>query len=324
MKNIILKILIIGAGQIGSRHLQGAIKNKNQLSITVVDTSQAALKLSKKRAIEIKLGNPKTTITYKKKIPKNKIFDICIVSTNADNRAKVTIDLLNSCELNYLVFEKVVFQKKEDFENISKILKKKSVNAWVNCPRRTYQIYRNIKKKIDLNLPVKMEVTGSSWGMACNSIHFIDLFLYLIEDSNFRITKNNFSKKIFESKRGKNFYEISGSMKVANRKHSLLISCKIRKENSLYVRIKNGNIENTLDENNKILIENSNGSIKSKRINVPYQSDLTGKLIDSLINKRCKLVSYEISAKNHIPLLKTIKSHLSKILERELSECPIT
>ena len=73
-----------------------------------------------------------------------------------------------------------------------------------------------------------------------------------------------------------------------------------------------------------IWIKNTNGLIKSKKINIPYQSDITGKLIDNLINKRCRLVSYENSSKNHIPLLKTIKSHLSKILKRKLNECPIT
>jgi hypothetical protein len=324
MKKIVVKILIIGAGQIGSRHLQGALTNRNELSITVVDPSPSALKLSRERAKEIKFGNPKTTVAYTKKIPKNKTFEVCIVSTNADKRAKVTIDLLASCNLSYLVFEKVVFQKKKDFEIISKILKKKDVNAWVNCPRRMFNIYKEIRKKIDLNLPVNMEVTGSSWGMTCNAIHFIDLFSYFINDSNFIITEKNFSKNIFESKRGKNFYEISGSMKGINGKHSILISCEESKKNSLYIKIKNGNIENTVDENKKIWIKNTNGLIKSKKINIPYQSDITGKLIDNLINKRCRLVSYENSSKNHIPLLKTIKSHLSKILKRKLNECPIT
>ena len=57
MENNIVNILIVGAGQIGSRHLQGAVKIKNQLSITVVDISSIALKLSqnivKKKCLEI-------------------------------------------------------------------------------------------------------------------------------------------------------------------------------------------------------------------------------------------------------------------------------
>ena len=324
MESNIQKILIIGAGQIGSRHLQGAITNKKHLIITVVDISPVALKLSKKRAKEKKFGNKKTTVIYKTKIPKNKFFDVCIISTNADKRAKVTLDLLAYCKIRYLVFEKVVFQKKQDFKTISKILKKKEINAWVNCPRRTFHIYRDIKKKINLNIPLKMEVTGSSWGMACNSIHFIDLFSYMVNDTNFIITEKNFSKNVFKSKRGKNFYEINGSMKGTNRKHSLIISCKENKDYSLNVKIKNGNIEHTVDENKKICIKNINGLMKSQKIKIPYQSDVTGKIIDSLINKKCRLVSYENSSKHHILLLETIKSHLSRILRRKLSRCPIT
>ena len=159
-----------------------------------------------------------------------------------------------------------------------------------------------------------MEVSGSSWGMACNTIHFIDLFSYLINDANFIVTKKNFSNNIYQSKRGKNFYEINGLMKGINGKHSLSISCDESKKSSLYIKI-NGNIENIVDENHKIWTKNINGLIKSYKINLPFQSDLTGKLIDDLIHKRCRLTTYANSTKNHIPLLKTIKSHLSKILK---------
>ena len=56
-------------------------------------------------------------------------------------------------------------------------------------------------------------------------------------------------------------------------------------KSSLYIKIKNGNIENIVDENHKIWTKNINGLIKSYKINLPFQSDLTGKLIDDLIIK---------------------------------------
>ena len=42
-------IAIIGAGQIGSRHLQGLTKIKQSINITVIDPNPAALKMAKKR-----------------------------------------------------------------------------------------------------------------------------------------------------------------------------------------------------------------------------------------------------------------------------------
>ena len=49
MNKNIIKILIVGAGNIGSRHLEGAVKNKNQLSLVIFDKSEKALDLSKKK-----------------------------------------------------------------------------------------------------------------------------------------------------------------------------------------------------------------------------------------------------------------------------------
>ena len=57
MESNIVNILNVGAGQISSRYLQGVVKIKKQLLITVVDISSIALKLSqnivKKKLLEI-------------------------------------------------------------------------------------------------------------------------------------------------------------------------------------------------------------------------------------------------------------------------------
>ena len=50
MKNIV----IVGSGQLGSRHLQGVLKyNKEKLAVYVMDPSQDALEVSKERATEV-------------------------------------------------------------------------------------------------------------------------------------------------------------------------------------------------------------------------------------------------------------------------------
>ena len=46
--NSAIKVLIVGGGQIGSRHLQGALKSTHRLSITIVDPSLSSLELSKR------------------------------------------------------------------------------------------------------------------------------------------------------------------------------------------------------------------------------------------------------------------------------------
>ena len=108
------KVLIIGGGKIGSRHLQGILLSKNNLEITVVDPSVESLNLCRIRANEIIFKNTNRNIIYKNLIPKNERFEICIISTTADIRAKVTEDLLAHCFVKHIIFEKVLFQKEID------------------------------------------------------------------------------------------------------------------------------------------------------------------------------------------------------------------
>ena len=321
----VVKVLIIGAGQLGSRHLQGALKSSHKLLITIVDPSSDSLKLSKIRANEIELGNSETKIKYMREIPKNKNFNICIISTNANIRARVTQVLLVNCYTKHIIFEKILFQKEADFEIISKLIKKKNISAWVNCPRRTYSNYQKIKNIINAKKPLKMSINGSSWGMACNAIHFIDLFSFLVDSFNLEVTKMNLSKYIFKSKRGGSFYEVNGQIEFKIGIHLLKISCRHGKKTSLQIKIKNNNIEYSINELEGIWQSNINGLTKLKYHKMPYQSDMTKNLIDDLIDKnQCYLTSYQESHKHHMPFLSVIKKHLSKTLKKKFAGCPIT
>jgi len=221
--NTSFKVLIIGAGQIGSRHLQGVLKSTYRLNITLVDPSLKSLKLSKLRASEIKFGNSESKINYRQNLPKNKNFEICIISTNADVRAEVTKNFLKHCQTKHIIFEKILFQKDLDFDDISKLIDKFNIKTWVNLPRRNYCAYQEIKDKMDTDKSIKVIINGSSWGMACNSIHFIDLFAYLTNISEPKIIKASFSDNLLESKRGKKFYEVNGLIKYKIGLHSLEI-----------------------------------------------------------------------------------------------------
>jgi len=325
MKSFV-NILIIGSGNIGSRHLQGALKSKFKLMITIVDTNIDSIELSKFRSNDIKLGNSKTYIEYTQKIPTNKNYEIAIISTNAVVRAEVTKILLSHNKVKYIIFEKVLFQKEENFKSISKLLKKKNVTAWVNCPRRTWNVFQKIKKTLNNNKVIEMTVCGSSWGMACNSIHFIDLFSYLVDNYDIRVTKKMFSNNILKSKRGGKFYEVNGEIAIKAQSHSLKIICEESKKNLfLNVKIKNEKFEYLIDEYKSICNSFTDGLMKQRAIKIPMQSDETGKVIDGLISRKyCKLTPYHESCKHHMPLINSIREHLSKILKSDLDKCPIT
>ena len=47
------RIAIIGAGQLGSRHLQGLTKIKQDIHITVIDPNPSALEIARQRFVEM-------------------------------------------------------------------------------------------------------------------------------------------------------------------------------------------------------------------------------------------------------------------------------
>lgn len=81
MKNIV----IVGSGQLGSRHLQGVLKyNKEKLAVYVMDPSQDALEVSKERATEVDHNHELHFITNIQNYPKE--AEVAIVATNFNVR----------------------------------------------------------------------------------------------------------------------------------------------------------------------------------------------------------------------------------------------
>ena len=118
MKNLV----IIGAGQIGSRHLQGLAKINDDLNITVIDPSSESLETAKERYFQVDRLNNFCEVNFRKDIPKFQKLDIAIIATSSKLRKKVIKDLLVNSEPNYFIIEKVAFQNLEDFEEIKNIL----------------------------------------------------------------------------------------------------------------------------------------------------------------------------------------------------------
>ena len=108
MKNI----LIVGVGNIGSRHFQSILKSKYSFRLHIVDKNSAHLKnaciyydnLFKKKKLKIKLD-------YYNYIPKmNSVLDIAIIATNADIRKIIIEEIIRKNKVKNLILEKIVFQ----------------------------------------------------------------------------------------------------------------------------------------------------------------------------------------------------------------------
>ena len=324
MKNVI----IIGAGELGSRHLQGILKCPSALFVFVVDPNPNSLQTAQERA---KLIPHKHKVNYLKTIEDvSTNIDIGIVATTANVREQVLVDLLNKIQIRHLILEKVLFQSISSFQIIGDLLKKKMVCAWVNHPRRMFPYYQKINETIkDKQLNTfQCEVSGYNWGIGCNGLHFIDLCAYLNSESKIKqINCDLIDKKIAQNKRA-GFIDFTGSLKLIFDDES---SCKLMSNNlnsgPLIVSIKTNEDSWKITESNPVSILHSDKQLinKESSCDALFQSDLSTLLIEDLIHKDlCNLPSYEDACKLHIPFIKALLKCYNEIMNTKDTALKIT
>ncbi len=323
------RVLILGAGNIGSRHLQSLARSTIPLEITVVDPSFEALKTSKERFDEATKQKSISKPHYYKALNElSEEFDVGIVATNSDVRRRVVEEFLERCKAKYLLLEKVAFQNSNDFEHVIKLLRSKNVKAWVNLPRRVIPFYWELKKMVTPHEQVFYTVQGGEWGLACNAIHFIDCLCFLIEETDYAVSCNNLDEGLKDSKR-KGFVEFTGSL-----------HCYFRNGSELNLISQSGStsppLTTILTKSVLCMVEEEKGmarmSKKEKgweweeiKFKWSYQSELTHKVVEEIIaTGECGLPSIEESYLIHKPLLNSFIAHLERMTGKKYSSCPIT
>lgn len=319
---------IVGSGQLGSRHLQALAKIDLPVEIQIVDPNHEALKIAKERFEQISSNpNVKRISFFNTLDDLHSEIDFCIVATNSDIRAIVTEELLLKKAVKYLILEKILFQTEGDYETIGKLIEKYKVKAWVNCARRMWPVYKEIRDNLTNSHLLEINFSGSSWGLASNSIHMIDLIAYLTGIVEYNISGDMLDPDVVESKR-KGFLEVTGSLK-GSFKDGPNFSISSYKDGRVPVVIQ------LISEKSIYFISEHNGRGWVSRedqswawqefsFETPYQSQLTHLLIKQIIETGSSdLPSFEESAKIHIPMLNCFISFLNR-KSKEVDRCPIT
>lgn len=315
------KVAIIGAGQLGSRHLQGLKSASLPLSITVMDSSEDSLRVAKERYEAVPIIGEKDIVFVQRMEDLPLKLDLVIIATGSKPRASIIKGLLNHSEVRYMILEKVLFPQLSDYDEIGQLLESKGVRAWVNCPRRMFGSFSIIKNKLDYSKPIQMEFAGKDWGLCCNTMHFIDVFMYLTQEDNFVIDASKVEKQIFDSKRP-GYIEMKGTLHIRTTKGNNLYLTSIDSYGQQSrSEIKNGLNLFSLDEVNGFLAIGG----KEVKVDTPYQSQTTGILADGILRTGfCPLSTYEKSAKYHKVFIECMLQKYNEITGEEHKVLPIT
>jgi len=257
-----------------------------------------------------------------------KELDLVIISTNADIRAKLAGELISKKSVKNIIFEKVLFQLPEDYYFVKKMLNDTGVNAWVNCPRRTFKIYQDIKEFFD-SKPVNLYLQGGNWGMGCNSIHFLDTMAYINGSCNLLSVNTDFlDNEILESKR-KGYIEFTGKT-ISTWENGAEQTLQSDLTSSLppHIVFFNNTKRVVVHEHLKKAMfysAESNWDPVEKSFEFPFQSQLTNLFAEDVLNHgHCELISFDESVKLHIKMIDAFIAHASKITKKALNSCSIT
>lgn len=295
-----MKILLVGLGVLGIRHLQ---------SISKLDVSIDVLEISKKTIDSnikyIDKNNIKkiSLLTDYDTVAKN--YDICIIATSSKPRLSIIKDLQDRCSWNFLILEKFLFPYKEEFFVLENLYRFDINKVFINCPRRYYSDYIKIKRS-NKGQCTSIKIIGNNWGLGTNGIHFLDLHRYFTGECI-----ESFSAKALkatESKRN-GYSELSGEILFKSQSSELKLTCaKNNKEESFKIII---NFKDRAYEINEIEGSQSvfkDGLDSKSAFNAIYQSNLTEKYIKDLKKPyEIKLPKYKDAMKDHLVFLESIK-----------------
>lgn len=305
------RVVLIGAGALGKYHLVGLLRAPLPLSITVVDPSSASLAIAKKTAAEE--GTGAHDVSYVETMPVSGSADLAIVATTAADRADAIRTLLqNVKELRYAILEKILFDKKEQYESIADLLRKRNVSAFVNHARRLFPFHRALKEHV--SSPLRFQVSGGArYGLMTSVLHYVDYMCYLTGEEITVADTSLLSREIVPSKRS-GFIELFGTLAFSLSGGSSGTVSSLPQEGGIRLSLDSADAKAELFESEEkaaLSRKENNWQWEEHACPMLRQSDLSGAVAAKLLSEgKCDLTPYEESARTHRAVLEPVRLFL--------------
>lgn len=324
---IMISILLIGCGQLGSRYLQGFFNSRRKIIVQVLEPSEIS---------RTNLNNMFCNDIYKKN---KKYFFIdsidevyeditlAIIATSSDVRYKILEELVNKKRIKKIVLEKVLFQKEEEYYKALKLINENNIQCWVNHTRRMFPFYKKIQECLKDSKYFSYSVIGGNWGMACNALHFLDCIEFLSQSKIDFIDLSNINKTLYSSKR-KGFLEVNGIITGKTDK-ALFSLTSMENCSPVLINICSDEMHIIVDENKGFYYikgENNNGDrfeCFEEKISY-FQSELSAILLEDILNDSCRLPRYKEAMELHLKFILPLISHINSFSKNKYDYCPIT
>lgn len=315
------RVLIVGAGQLGSRYLQGLSRVSLPLDIFVSDVAVDSLTRAEARWREVdghRTPHEVRYLTGLSGLPTE--VDLAIVATSSDVRGAVVTQLAEGVAVRYWVLEKVLAQNDTEISKIQAAVGQSGL-AWVNTPRRLMEWHKKIKSELFDAQPLSMIVEGGGWELACTAVHYLDLLAWWGDCELLDIDTNGLSPTWKASKRN-GYWEVFGTLKAyfSGGMNAQLVCYE--ETTPPIIKLSARDLVWAIDEAAGTAKRTDGREISGK---IPYQSEMTAPLVESiLVNGRCDLPTLDDSASLHRPILQSLMTHWNQHMPKPLTCAPIT
>lgn len=306
-------IVVIGAGQLGSRHLQGLAKLSQESTLHIVDPSENSIIEARERINEVSTCNAHEVISHNSVETLPDSIQLAIIATTADIRLSALNALCSHVSVQYLILEKVLFQKASDFKEAKKLIESNSIKCWVNCPRRAYPDYSDLKDFFGNEPLAFMCVHGGNWGLGCNAIHFLDLLAFFTGQRDFQFDTTYLDRESRVSRRS-GFLEFSGSLMGDCTGVPFVLRSAFNSQAKHIISLHSESKIAVVDEVGSKVWKIDGQSSECVDFYMPFQSDLTTGVVESILTDgACSLTPYEESVLVHMPFLKALSTYLGHV-----------
>lgn len=311
-------VLIAGAGQLGSRYLQGLSSYVSPIKIWVFDIAPSALERAQQRWEECGgAAHPVVYISDIADIPDK--IEFVFATSNSDVRQDIVRNIVRVSSVRFWILEKVLARRVSDLYYLLKLTSESS-GVWVNTPMYLWSLYKNIRDYYPLGTPLHARFSNIN-GLACNAIHYIDFVSRWNQGRIVSLNTSGLNNKWVSSKRS-GFFEVEGEIVVRFSDGSTLLLSGGTKPEAYSVEFEINVDIWKVDEVNGVA-KNNTGSVITGSI--LRQSELIAPLLGNIASSGCcDLPTLEMSVTQHEPLLNALLAHWNANMEEQLDYVPIT
>ena len=331
MNNPGYKVLIVGCGQLGSRHLQAIASLPSVSDIEVLDPNPEALNLGRTRMQEIsQLVTPPNVKWITSINEATELGNLCVIATQAKGRCTLLRNLSDTLGYTSFLLEKIADQSMAAIDDTVAYCRSLGISTWVNFQTRAVPTYQRVKQKLSGTDPIYFSGMGGLQFLATNAIHTADLFAFYDDCNHIEHTTSEIDQVLHPSKRGKDVFDLTGTIHGYTKKgSSLTLSYGQSNQPWEHFTISSSKYRCIIDPLQGWIMEAGSDSDWGWKT-VPFEGSVlvseTTKTIANDIMQfgKSKVPTLEESLVSHRFILDELLPHFRKLTGLTLEYCPVT